>query len=118
VFALLALVLFALCVAAVVSALAFAFRMAFWMVLLPVRLLFGVLIVPFWIARMLLKVVFGALMLPVLLVVGGLLTMAALIAAFVAIVTPMLPLLIVGFLIWVVIRSLRRPAVVAYTSQG
>jgi hypothetical protein len=114
VFALLALVLMALAVAAVVSAAAFVFRMAFWLLFLPLRLLFGLLIVPFWIARMLLKVVFGALLLPVFLVVGGLVAVAALIATVIAIVSPLLPLLIVGFLLWVVIRSFsRRPVVVA-----
>ena len=90
-FALLALVLMALAVAAVVSVAAFVFRMAFWLVFLPFRLLFGLLIVPFWIAR-----------------VGGLLAAAALIATIVAVISPLLPLLIVGFLIWVVVRSFSR----------
>ena len=98
----------ALAVAAVVSVAAFVFRMAFWLAFLPFRLLFGLLIVPFWIARMLLKVVFGVLLLPVFLVVGGLLAVAALIATIVAVISPLLPLLIVGFLIWVVVRSFSR----------
>ncbi len=103
----------ALAVAAVVSAAAFVFRMTFWLAFLPFRLLFGLLIIPFWIARMALKVVFGVLLLPVFLVVGGLLAVAALIATLVAIVSPLLPLLIVGFLIWVVVRSFSRGPVVA-----
>ena len=113
VFFLLPFVMLALAVAAVVSVGVFVLRMAFWMVLLPLRMLFGLLFVPFWIAKTVLKVAFGVLLLPLMLIVGGVLAVAAFLAALVAVVTPLVPLLILGLLIWVVARSFRRPAAIA-----
>ena len=108
----LALVMMALVVAAVVSVGALVLRVAFWTVLLPVRLVFCLLFVPFWIARTVLKMAFGVILLPILLVGGLLVAVVAAIAALVAVVTPLLPLLVVGFLIWAVLRTFR-PATAA-----
>jgi hypothetical protein len=76
-----------------------------WLVLLPFRLLFGlifgVLVLPF----VLLKLILGALL---LLVVGPVLViafLAAAVAAVAAITVPLLPFLCIGFVIWVVLRG-------------
>lgn len=76
-----------------------------WLVLLPFRLLFGllfgVLVLPF----VLLKLILGALL---LLVVGPVLViafLAAAVAAVAAIAVPLFPLLCIGFVIWVVLRG-------------
>jgi hypothetical protein len=107
VLAILALVMMAMVVAAVVAAAAFVIRAAFWLILLPIRLVFALLFVPFWIARMVLKVTVGAILLPVVMVGGLIVAAIAAVAALIAVVTPLLPLLLVGVLIWLVLRSFR-----------
>jgi hypothetical protein len=108
--ALASLVMLAFVVASVVAVGALLLRLVFFVILLPVRLVFGLLFIPFWIAKTVLKVAVGALMLPIFLVGGGLLAAVVAIGALVALVAPLVPLLIVGLLIWAVFRSFR-PAV-------
>jgi hypothetical protein len=100
----------ALLVAAVVSVGALLVRLALFAVLLPFRLVFGLLFIPFWIAKSVLKLAVGAVVLPVFLVGGILLAVVVAIGALVALLAPLVPVLIVGLLIWVVVRSFR-PAV-------
>ena len=111
--AILSLIFMALVVAAVVSVGALIVRAAFWALLLPFKLLFAVLFVPFWIAKTVLRLAFGLMLLPVLLLGGILVAIVAAIAAFVAIITPLLPFAIIGFLLWAVLRSFSRPVVTA-----
>ena len=107
--ALASLIFLALIVAAVVSVGVLIVRIAFWAILLPFKIVFGLLFLPFWIGKTLLRVALGAVLVPVFLVGGILLALVAAIAAIVAIITPLLPLAIVAFLIWMVFRSFGRP---------
>jgi hypothetical protein len=109
VLALTSLIFLALIVAAVVSVGVLIVRIALWAILLPFKIVFGLLFLPFWIAKTLLRFAFGALLVPVFLVGGILLALVAAIAAIVAIITPILPFAIVAFLIWMVFRSFGRP---------
>ncbi len=95
---------------AVVSVGALIVRMAFFLLLLPFKLVFGLLFVPFWIAKTVLKLAVGAVVLPIVLVGGVLLAVVAAAGALLALLAPLVPLVIVGLLIWAVFRSFR-PAV-------
>ena len=75
-----------------------------WVVLLPLRLLFGLLLLPF----LLLKVVGMAIGGLLLLIAGPILAIAlvaGLVAVAVAVVAPLLPLLFIAFVVWFVIRA-------------
>jgi hypothetical protein len=109
VLALASLIFLALIVAAVVAVGALILRVAFWAILLPFKIVFGLLFLPFWIGKTLLRLAFGVVLVPVLLVGGILVAFVAAIAAIVAIITPLLPFAIVAFLIWMVFRSFGRP---------
>ena len=83
-------------------------KVVLWAVLIPVRLLLHVLLLPL----LLLKALLGGIALvfagPILLIAlaGGLAIAAA------VMVTPLLPVLLIGFVIWLVLRATERPAVV------
>jgi hypothetical protein len=99
-------VLFALGVVAV--------RAVLWLVFLPFRLLFGVLLIPFWIGRAALKLVGFVVMLPIVAVLGAVALLGLLAAAVVAVLVPLAPVLLVGGLLYLVFRLVsRRPAVAA-----
>ena len=84
---------------------AIVLKTVFWAVFLPIRLLFGLLFFPIWIARTALRAV-GLLILAPLMAAGGVLVAGALIlAGLLAVVVPLLPIVAIGFLLWVVIRS-------------
>ena len=84
-----------------------AIKAVFWVVFLPIRIvfqvLFGVLLLPL----LLLKLVFGGLlalaMIP-LLIVGA-------IAAVVGLAIPLFPLFCIAFVVWIVMRSPRSTAI-------
>ena len=81
-----------------------------WLILLPLRLIFGVLILP---ALLLLKTI-GLFVGGLLLLIAGVATVIGLAVAAVALVAagivPLLPLVCVVFVVWLVIRSTARPA--------
>lgn len=83
------------------------FRILFWLVLLPFRLLFLLLLLPFLILKALLGGVFF-LIGPLLAIVG--IAAGLLLAMLLSI--PLLPLLAIAFVVWVVMRSARGPALV------
>ena len=75
-----------------------------WTLLLPIRLLFGLLLLPF----LLLKVVgmaIGGLVLLVAAPVLAIALLAGLVAVAVAVVAPLLPLLFIAFVVWFVLRA-------------
>lgn len=89
------------------AALLVGLRVLLWLVLLPFRLLFLLLLVPFLILKALIG---GALFVigPLLAIVG----IAAGLLLAVALSIPLLPLFLIAFVVWVVMRSARRPALV------
>ena len=77
---------------------ALIFKIAIWLIVLPFRLLF-------WLPMLLVKLVLGAvgaLLLAVGLAVGGVLLAIGIV---VAVLLPLMPLLVVGGLIWLIYRS-------------
>jgi hypothetical protein len=105
-----ALVMTGLMVAAVVSVGVLIVKALFFLVTLPFRIAFAVLFFPLWIAKTLAKVALAAVVVPVIALAGIVLAVLAAIAAIAAIVAPLLPLLIVGLLVWAVLRSFRPAA--------
>lgn len=108
--ALASLVMTGLMVAAVVAVGVFVVKALFFLVTLPFRIAFAVLFFPIWIAKTVAKVALAALVIPVVAVIGVVLAVMAALAAIAAIIAPLVPLIIVGLLVWAVIRSFR-PAV-------
>jgi hypothetical protein len=100
--ALLATILFAVAMAGLVL-----LKVVVWIVLLPFRLLFGLLILPLLLVKALAGAVALILMGPILLVT----LLAGAVAAAVALLVPLLPLIVVGALIWFLVRASQRPAI-------
>jgi hypothetical protein len=94
---------------AVAMVLVAAVKTLLWLVLLPLRLLFYVLLLPL----LLIKAIVGGLLFVVLgpiLIVGFLI---AAVAAIVAFAVPLLPVLFVAFLIWLLVRGNSRTTAIA-----
>jgi len=76
------------------------------LVLLPIRLVFGLglhlLLLP-------LRLAMGLLILPVLLVGGVLAVLGVVVAGVVAVAVPLAPVVLVGLLIWALVKASRRP---------
>lgn len=104
------LVMTGLMVAAVVSVGVLIVKVLFFLVTLPFRIAFAVLFFPFWIAKTVAKVAVAAIVIPLVALAGIVLAVLAAVAAIAAIVAPLLPLLIVGLLVWAVLRSFRPAA--------
>jgi hypothetical protein len=104
------LVMTGLMVGAVVMVGVLVVKTLFFLVTLPFRILFAVLFFPFWLVKTIVKMAMAAVLIPLALLAGTVLAVVAALAAIAAIIAPLLPLLIVGLLVWVVVRSFR-PAV-------
>jgi hypothetical protein len=102
-----ALAMTGLMVAAVVTVGVLIVKTLFFLVTLPFRIAFAVLFFPFWIAKTVAKVALGAVLIPLVALAGIVLAVFAALAAIAAIGAPLLPLLIVGLLVWAVLRSFR-----------
>ena len=91
-----------------------AARALLWLVFLPFKLVFGILLFPIWLVKTAFKVVGFAIVLPIAAVAGGLVLIGVLLAAAVAVLVPLAPILIVGGLLYLVVRGFsRRPMPVA-----
>jgi hypothetical protein len=106
------LVLAAAAAAAVAAALGvvwLVFRIVWWTVLLPLRVLFKILMIPVWLTIGAIGLAAGAALLPVVLLVAGGVVLVGALAALLALLLPLVPLVLFGLLIWALGR--RRPAV-------
>jgi hypothetical protein len=87
-------------------------RIAFWAVFLPFRILFKLLWLPFGLISGLIGGVFtlaaGATLIPIVLTVGLAVAAFAAIAAIVALLIPAIPFVLLGLVIWALMR--RQPA--------
>jgi hypothetical protein len=90
-----------------------AVRALFFLVLLPFRLLFGLVLFPLWLVRTALKIVGAAIVLPIVAVAGGIALIAVVAAAVLALVVPLLPILLVGVALYFIIRAITRRPVAA-----
>jgi hypothetical protein len=90
-----------------------AVRAVFWLVLLPFRLVFGLLLFPLWIARAAFKLIGFVVLLPILALAGGIAVLGLLAATVLAVLVPLAPVLLVAGLAYLVLRGFsRRPVAV------
>jgi hypothetical protein len=82
-------------------------KTVFWALTLPVRLLFF----PFWIARTALRLVGLVILAPILAVGGVLFAGVLIITGLLAVLAPLLPLVVITFFVWLVVRSVSHRAV-------
>ena len=92
-----------------------AVRAVFWLVFLPFRIAFGILLFPLWLFRSALKIVGFAIVLPIVAVRRRPVRCSrSLAAAVLAMLVPLAPVLLVAVLLYLVVRSFsRRPMPVA-----
>jgi hypothetical protein len=87
-----------------------AVRALFWVVFLPFRLAFGLLLFPLWVARTALKIVGAAIVLPVMAVAGGIAVVGLIAAALLAVLVPLAPVLLLAGVVYLIVRAVsRRP---------
>lgn len=93
-----------LAVAAVLGFVLLFLRFVFWAVLLPVRLLFRLLMFPVWLALGAAGLVVGTVAVPVVLAGVALVAVLGVVAAVLAIVLPVIPFVLLGLLVWALVR--------------
>ena len=92
---------------ALVATAAILLKCVVWLVLLPFRLLFAILLLPFLLIKAIVGGVLMVIVLPILAIAG----IVAAIALAAAVLVPLLPVLFIALAIWFVIRASQRPAV-------
>ena len=92
---------------AAVTAAAVLIKLAVWLVLLPFRALFAILFLPLLLIKALVSGLFMLVAVPVLAIAG----VVAALALAAALLVPALPIVLIAFLVWFVIRATQRPAV-------
>jgi hypothetical protein len=106
--ALAALVTGGLAVLAVVGVAFLIFKIVLFAVFLPFRLLFKLLWIPVGLVSGAFSLVAGAAILPVLLTVGVAVAAIGAIAALLALLVPAIPFVLLGLMVWAIMR--KRPA--------
>jgi hypothetical protein len=90
----------------VVSVAFIAVKALLWLLLLPLRFIFGIVLLPF----ILLKMVIGGVLLAVLGPLVAIIAVVGALAFAAAMLVPLLPLLVVGAALWVIVRLSRGDA--------
>lgn len=90
----------------VVSVAFIAIKALLWLLLLPLRFVFGIVVLPF----ILLKMLIGAIVLTVLGPVLAIIAVVGALALAAAMMIPLLPLLVAGVALWVIVRVSRGDA--------
>ena len=112
-FALAGLLFGGLALAAIMGVVAFALKLVLWTVFLPIRILFKVvfkvLMIPIWLALGAVGFAASAAALPILLVVVAGVAVVGVIGALLALLLPAIPFVLLGLMIWAIMR--KRPAV-------
>jgi hypothetical protein len=113
--------LFALAMMGMLAAMAFGAlvllvtvgKVLFWLVFLPFRLAFRLVFLPFYLLRFALRLVFGLLLLPLAAIAVTIgVGLAAFLGLFLVLV-PLLPILLIGLVIWGIVKMTTRTAVPA-----
>lgn len=100
---------------ALLLSVALVIKLALWVLLLPFRLLLHVLFLPLLLVKWTLGFFLALLILPLALV-GIVLGIGGIALAGVLLFLPLVPMLIVGTLIWLVIKAATRPAMTVVRS--
>ena len=95
-------------VLAVVGVVFLVFKIVLFLVFLPFRLLFKLLWIPFGLIGGAFSLVAGAAIVPVLLTVGVAVAVIGAIAALLALLVPAIPFILLGLMVWALMR--KRPA--------
>ena len=96
-------------IALTLGAVFFFIRFVFSILFLPFRLVFSLLLFPLWIARAAVKLLSAVLILPVLLIGGLVVGLGFALAAIVTAVIPLLPFVLLGLIVWGLVRAFSRP---------
>ena len=103
--ALAGLVIGGLAVMAVVGVAFLVFKIVFWAVLLPFRMLFKLLWLPIGLVAGGVSLAAGVAIVPIVLAIGAVVAVVGAIAAVVALVIPAIPFLLLGLAVWAVVRK-------------
>ncbi len=111
--------LFALAMLGMIAAMAFGALMLlvavgkalFWVLFLPIRLALGLLFLPFALLRFALKLTVGLVLLPLAAIAVVLGVGLAAFLGLVLVLVPLIPLLLLGLLIWGIVRISTRQTV-------
>jgi hypothetical protein len=90
---------------AVIGVVFLVIKLALWAVLLPFRLLFKLLWLPIGLAGGALTLAAGVTIVPILLTVGLAVAALAALAALVALLVPAIPFVLLGLVVWVLMRK-------------
>ncbi len=99
-----------LAVASLIGLAFFIVKIVLWTVLLPLRILLKVLMIPVWFTLGAVGLAAGAVALPIVLLVVAAVVVVGAIATILALLIPAVPFILLGLLIWAVLR--KRPAAV------
>jgi hypothetical protein len=91
-------------------------KIVLWTILLPIRLLFGLLILPLLLLK-LVGMAFGGLALLIAGPIVAIALLAGLAAVAVAVIAPLLPFLFVAFVVWFVVRASSSQAIARSINQ-
>ena len=94
-----------LAVAAVLGVVFLVCKIVIWAVLLPFRLLFKLLWIPFGLATGAVGLAAGAVIVPLMLTIGLAVAVFGAIAALLALVIPAIPFLLLGLVVWALMRK-------------
>ena len=109
--ALAGLLMAGLAVASVIGVVFLLFKIVFWAIFLPFRLLFKLLWLPIGLVGGALSLVAGAALVPILLTVGIVVAVFAALAALLALLVPAIPFVLLGLMVWAILR--KKPVVVS-----
>ena len=98
-------------VVGVIFFLLFLLKIVLWIVFLPLRILFNLLWLPVGFALGTLGMTLGLVVVPLLLVVVPALLIFALISAIVSALIPITPFVLLGLLIWAMLRKTPTPSI-------
>lgn len=79
-------------------------RALVWLVLLPLKIVFGLLILPFLLLKLLFGIAVGVVVLPVVGVIAVVGAVIGVVALGAMLLVPLLPLLVVALLIWAAVK--------------
>lgn len=108
-FALAGLLIGGFAMAAVFGLVFLVLKITLWAVFLPIRILFKVffhvLMIPVWLTLGAVGMAASAAALPILLIVGAGVVVIGLVAAVVAMLLPAIPFVLLGLMVWAIMRK-------------
>lgn len=91
--------------AALMGLVVFVVKIVFWAVLLPLRILFKLIMFPVWLAVGAVGLAAGTALLPLLLLAAVVVVVVGAVATLLALLVPAIPFVLLGLMIWAVMRK-------------